>query len=910
MTLRLEQHPDDHASAVRWFDRRSAELLWLARRVDELEREEVDAHAQGLQAAGRAARARDRAVVTEEIARAERAIAELERILGPRLTGHWADDVWAAGLRAESPGARPGDLMRVGHLHESAAPVFIDHPARAHLHIRVAAGLEEQVSPLLDSILLRALLTTSDPVVHTVDTHGNGRLVAAFSPGNNAVVPRTSVTDQATANQLDDLSMVVADITAAKLRGAYADVDDYNESALAKGLLPESHRFVVVISPAALDRRATVQLARLVRTGHEAGVHVITISFDGSHYDPAAAGTRVDLLPDGAVVHAEGTRLRFQVDPGPDVALIHRSVETVADAYRERLVARMIDLTLLHDEADRWRERPSTSVSTPIGMAGEERVDIGLHIERGDVHALVVGQTGAGKSSLLHALILGLAETYSPDDLQFLLVDAKAGVELGSYADDVRSGRPGLPHARVVAVESDVEMYLSVLDHLGAEMRRRALLLKDHGVANLVELDPVRRLPRLVAVLDEFHVLLNDDRYRAEAARHLTDIAKQGRSVGIHLVLATQSTAGLGSRGENKALFDNVGLRIAFRTDAMTSEQMLDGDAGASRIAGAGQAYVKRSLGVDVGEPRLVQVAFEPRPRRETRIAELAATAVERGVIGVPRNERHVFGDAAGEPLSRCLELVRSLRSPVTDRQMWVGSPTTIDPLFAPVLRRRSGGNVLLIGGSATLVARTVLPMLLGASSTTRPVRIDIASPRDLEATRAMSESLAEFATAAGIPFRDWGDDPTELLAEVETTVVAGPVSDRLVVVLDTHDRAEGGSLEHILKAGPDVGVHTFLWVRNLSQLVSQVLGRSIGGPAKVLGLFATQIEVDVNHADRSALGLPRHTVPNSGRTVVWSNDDANTTRTVVPFCTPRPGEIRELVTGYSAIGPGDDAHD
>lgn len=909
MTPEVERHPEDHASAVRWFDRRSAELVWLAQRVDELEREELDVDVQRYRVAEEAARAPARADAKDEIAGAERAIAELERVLGPRLSGLWADDVWAVELEAELPGARPGALIRVGHLSDSVAPVFIDHPARAHLHICVAPGLEDEVSPLLDSILLRALLTTSDPMVHSVDTHGNGRLVAAFSPGSSAVIPRTTVTDQATATQLDDLSMVVADITAAKLRGAYADIDDYNESARAKSLLPESHRFVVVINPVALDRRATVQLARLIRTGHEAGVHVITVSFDGTAYDATAAGTRVDLVSDGAVLHSDGTRLRFLLDAGPDVALIHRAVETVGDAYRQRLVARKIDLTLLHDETDRWRKHPATSVSTPIGMAGEERVDIGLHIERGDVHALVVGQTGAGKSSLLHALILGLAERYSPDDLQFLLVDGKGGVELGSYADDVRSGRPGLPHARVVAVESDVEMYLSVLEYLGTEMRRRALLLKEHGVANLVEFDRVRRLPRLVAVLDEFHVLLTDDRYRVKAARHLTDIAKQGRSVGIHLVLATQSTAGLGSRGENKALFDNVGLRIAFRSDAITSEQMLDGDARASRIAGAGQAYVKRSLGIDVGEPRLVQVAFELRAQREARIAELAETAVERGVLGVPWDERHVFGDAAGEPLSRCLELVRSLHAPLTDRQMWVGSPTTIDPLFAPVLRRRSGGNVLLIGGGAALVARTVLPMLMGAASATRPVRIDIASPRDLEAMRDVSELLAEFATAAGIPLQDWGDDPTDLVADLESAMAAGAVRDRLVVILDTQARMEGGSLEHVLRAGPEIGVHTFLWVRTLAELTSQVTGRSIAGPAKVLGLFATQIEVDVGHADRTALGLPRHTIPDGDRTVVWSMDSANTTRTVVPFSMARPGEIRALVTGLASTAPEEGAH-
>jgi DNA segregation ATPase FtsK/SpoIIIE-like protein len=87
-------------------------------------------------------------------------------------------------------------------------------------------------------------------------------------------------------------------------------------------------------------------------------------------------------------------------------------------------------------------------------------------------HALIAGKTGSGKSTLLHALITNLALWYSPDEVEFYLVDFKKGVEFKTYATH------RLPHARVVAVESDREFGLSVLQGLDGELKRRGDLYR------------------------------------------------------------------------------------------------------------------------------------------------------------------------------------------------------------------------------------------------------------------------------------------------------------------------------------------------------------------------------------------------------------------------------------------------
>src|SRR5207245_9777161 len=121
-------------------------------------------------------------------------------------------------------------------------------------------------------------------------------------------------------------------------------------------------------------------------------------------------------------------------------------------------------------------------------------------------HALVAGKTGSGKSTLLHALITNLALHYGPDEVELYLIDFKKGVEFKTYATHA------LPHARVVAVESEREFGLSVLQRLDAELKRRGDLFRAAGVQDVASYRDSEKaahgrgsaLPRLLLIVDEF----------------------------------------------------------------------------------------------------------------------------------------------------------------------------------------------------------------------------------------------------------------------------------------------------------------------------------------------------------------------------------------------------------------------
>jgi S-DNA-T family DNA segregation ATPase FtsK/SpoIIIE len=223
-----------------------------------------------------------------------------------------------------------------------------------------------------------------------------------------------------------------------------------------------------------------------------------------------------------------------------------------------------------------WGSADSWAV--PLGT-GADGAPVRLDLLRDGPHLLVAGTTGSGKSELLQTLVLGLALTRSPADLALVLVDFKGGASLGAC--------PGLPH--VVGQVTDLEPGLAAraLSGLRAELRRRERVLAAHGVPDVAALPP-GVLPRLVVVIDEFRALADD---LPEFLPALLRVAAQGRSLGVHLVLATQRPGG----AVGPDLRANVSARIALRvTDALESRDVLD-DPAAARIpvAAPGRAVLR-----------------------------------------------------------------------------------------------------------------------------------------------------------------------------------------------------------------------------------------------------------------------------------------------------------------------------
>ncbi len=194
---------------------------------------------------------------------------------------------------------------------------------------------------------------------------------------------------------------------------------------------------------------------------------------------------------------------------------------------------------------------PNPPPRTPLGVAVDGVVDIDL--VRDGPHALLAGTTGAGKSELLRSLVVGLAAQSSPDHLTFVLVDYKGGSTFDACER--------LPHVVGVVTDLDDRLADRALRSLHAELRHRERLLREHGAGDLDEFRrkmPAIVLPRLVVVIDEFAALVSE---QSEFLHALVGIAQRGRSLGVHLLLATQRPNGVISDD----IRANTNLRIALR---------------------------------------------------------------------------------------------------------------------------------------------------------------------------------------------------------------------------------------------------------------------------------------------------------------------------------------------------------
>ncbi|EAP97597.1 putative cell division-related protein [Janibacter sp. HTCC2649] len=171
-------------------------------------------------------------------------------------------------------------------------------------------------------------------------------------------------------------------------------------------------------------------------------------------------------------------------------------------------------------------------------------------------HLLVGGTTGSGKSELLRTLVTSLALECSPEDMTFVLVDYKGGSAFGECAD--------LPHTVGLVTNLDEGLARRALISLGAEITRREGLLAASGARDFADHrrrvgdSPNRGLPRLVIVIDEFRLLADE---LPDFVDGVVSLAAVGRSLGVHLVLATQRPAG----AITADIQANVNLRIAMR---------------------------------------------------------------------------------------------------------------------------------------------------------------------------------------------------------------------------------------------------------------------------------------------------------------------------------------------------------
>jgi hypothetical protein len=299
------------------------------------------------------------------------------------------------------------------------------------------------------------------------------------------------------------------------LRKEFATIRDYNRE---RHEVAQPFRFLVVNDfPVNFNETSARRLLSIVKNGPRCGVFTFIFcdkdkkppyGFDISDLEDAA--TRIEFLGDTFPIEEQIGGFAWKDKDYEDFVLlldklppqhltttiVKRSGELAVPAMKIEVPFEKI-LAAASLERDSWgKASAAESLRVPIGPAGARAVQEMILGGEQEAHALLVGRTGSGKTNLMHVIITALALKYSPQEVQLYLIDFKGGVGFKRYAEY------RLPHAKVIAIESEREFGMSVLQGLDAELKQRSEKFRSLSVDSLagyrIKMSADNSMPRIL----------------------------------------------------------------------------------------------------------------------------------------------------------------------------------------------------------------------------------------------------------------------------------------------------------------------------------------------------------------------------------------------------------------------------
>jgi len=691
--------------------------------------------------------------------------------------------------------------------------------------------------------------------------------------------------------RLTDLSEHMENVFQAYLRNEFDTIEEYNEQA---GEVAEPYQFLVVANfPANFSDSAAQRLISIVNSGPRCGVYSI-ISVDTKQPMPHG----FDLADvEAAAMTIDWQQNRF-IARDPDLAPFPVRIETppraadfteiVKTAGLQSKDARRVEVAfdrIAPKNGELWRQDSRTGLDVPLGRAGATKLQH-LKLGRGtSQHVMIAGKTGSGKSSLLHTLICNLALHYSPDEVQFFLVDFKKGVEFKTYASH------NLPHAQIIGIESDREFGISVLERLDKFLVERGEKFRSvnaQDVQSYRRARPNERMPRMLLVVDEFQEFFVEDDALSAAANLLLDrLVRQGRAFGIHVLLGSQTLGGAYSLA--RSTLGQVAVRIALQCSESDAHLILSEENSAARLlTRPGEAIYNDSNGLLVGNHPF-QIAWLPDDRRDDFLAQIQEKTQSTGFATHPAI---VFeGNIASDPqnnldLAKIIEAFATTASSENGRpgeglSLWLGEPVSIKQPTPIHFNRRPGDNLIILGPDAPSaqgilsVAFITLAAQQKVADPSAPAAqfyildgdaIDSTSPSEW---KHLAERAPHRIVRAGQ--REAAATVQEIAAEVTRRMEQPNESDHpIFVFISNYSRfrdmrneqddfgfsssmdadkpvSAGKLLADIFKDGPAVDVHGIVWCdtySNLNRWMTQ----------QTLREFELRVAFQMNSADSSSL--------------------------------------------------------
>ncbi|ACU98629.1 FtsK/SpoIIIE domain-containing protein [Saccharomonospora viridis] len=794
-------------------------------------------------------------------------------------------------------GTKPPELWRIGSatvdgtsigrpsttLTFDVAVPLLDE---SHLSITSVPKSRATVDALVENLLMR-VLSTFTPGAVRVHLWDVGQLTAIL-PNFYALSRTSAVTvhdPTRLVDLLDELAGHIRRIHAHTLQAGYPSLPAMRR---ATGKRVEPWRIAVLYGNGEdLAPEHLRDLKRVASGALAAGISLILVDV------PTVLGGSVEtisLLDDRrAITSMTGPDVVVDLDPPLPAGQVASAASRLAEAIVTRQGGPRSFFDLLPTEFG--QECSARELRAPVGFHEGEPVEVVI----GDTtpHALIGGPSGSGKTNFLYALLGSLTARYSPDELALYLLDFKEGVSFAGLAPG-KKDESWLPHARLIGVNvnTDREFGLALLRFLSDEMRRRSAAAKEFEVTNIAELreqDPDGHWPRIVAVIDEFQYLFAErDSVTAMATALLEDLARRGRSQGIHLILASQDIAGIEAFWGKPAVFEQCTLRIA-----MPKARRVLAEANQAAVAAPRwHAVINHESGVAHGN----QLAHIPDASAKNTFPALQRQLWQQyATHGRPR----LFDGAVAPRLSESTAF--GTLAPGTDRpRALVGQSIEVaDNAHGIELPTAPGRNLAVLGSSRT-EALSVLDAAARSlarqfEAGTAEFLLGCAVDTCLDEVDALANLLAEHGhkaavvTAAELPalFADLAERMSH--SDGRTFVMLYGV-DAVLPALEHKELGKPSGLDHLrtlLKQGPSKGVHVLGWWRGVARL-KDTLG--FNGTEDIGAWVA--LDVQGSELAPFCAGQVVHWSPRPGRALFFDRGTHASPEVTIPFHRPEADDV------------------
>ena len=773
-------------------------------------------------------------------------------------------------------------------------PITLGLPEQCSMLIRCRHSARDEALELMRSTILRILVTLPPGKARftIIDPVGLGQSFAGFmhlADHDDALVSGRIWTEpRHIEQQLLDLTEHMEKVIQAYLRNAFETIADYNAAA---GEIAEPYRFLVMADfPANVSDESAKRLESIIQSGARCGVFPLIL---WNTDQPLPSGIDPNTL--------ESCAIRFREIDGelrvdhPDLEAWPRINDDIADEEAatelvHAVGAASIDASrvavpfdvVTPDAKGLWSKNSDRKLEVPLGKCGATRLQ-DLVIGPGtSQHGLVAGKTGSGKSTLLHVLITNLALWYSPEEVNFYLVDFKKGVEFKTYA------RHDLPHAVAVAVESDREFGLSVLERIDEELRHRGERFRDEAVQDLAGFRrqcPDEPMPRVLLIIDEFQELfVEDDRIGQEASLLMDRIVRQGRAFGVHVLLGSQTLGGAYSLP--RSTLGQMQVRIALQCSETDAYLIMSDDNSAARLLARPGEAIYNDAGGRIEGNSPFQVVWLPDEVRDEALSRVRAAADAAEADGRRTWRSHpliVFEGGAPAQIADNHLLAGAIDAPPSESpsvdppRAWLGEAIAIKDPTNAIFRRQSGANLVMVGqrDDAANAMMTIAALSLAATAKATDkdsgdtddatfVLLD-GSPPDAPHAGALESTLSGLGRGLrSVAYRDVDDELVRLHAIMRDRDERDATNEPSIFLLmfgmqrfrsirpnddysfsmdeDAKPKADRLFLD-IVTDGPRVGIHVIMWCDTMANL-----SRSL--PRQGLREFDLRVAFQMSAAD------------------------------------------------------------